>query len=167
MSRIMQASVSVAATEETLNTIGSLARRARTSIDSIRFYERLGLIQPHARTDAGYRLYEVDALHRIAFIKCAQRCGISLAEIKVLLDGTDADSEKVQIDAACQVAREKQQELTQTIAILHAMTEALSSLLSWRTTARDSWPREACPLLPACASALGKHDSPAQLGSRR
>jgi MerR family Zn(II)-responsive transcriptional regulator of zntA len=66
-------------------TIGRLARRARVNVDSIRFHERQGLLAPETKTDSGYRLYTDDALRRIAFIKHAQCCGFSLAEIGDLL----------------------------------------------------------------------------------
>ena len=72
-------------------TIGRLARRAKVNPDSIRFYERQGLLSPETKTDAGYRLYTDDAVRRIAFIKHAQRCGFSLAEIGELLHMHNGD----------------------------------------------------------------------------
>ncbi len=54
--------------------------------DSIRFYQREGLIRPARKSDSGYRLYTDEALRRIGFIKHAQQCGFSLAEIRELLE---------------------------------------------------------------------------------
>ena len=61
--------------------IGELAQRAGINPRTLRYYERIGLLAPSARTEAGYRLYsEVDA-DRLAFIRRAQTLGLSLAEI--------------------------------------------------------------------------------------
>lgn len=139
-------------------TIGSLAARARMSTDSIRFYERGGLISPAARTAARYRLYTQDALRRLSFIKHAQRCGMSLAEIKALLDITDGDRDKVRVDAACQLARTKAAEIALTIAALHAMSDALSCLLSWYSNDAESAAHQECALLRAFESAMAKHE---------
>ena len=138
-------------------TIGSLALRARTSTDTIRFYERMGLLKPATRTDAGYRLYTADTLRRLAFIKHAQRCGIALIEVKTLLDATDPDGDRARLEAACQLARMKQQVIEDTLATLHAMSDALSSLLAWRTTLSEPWPGQECPLLDAFSSAIARH----------
>ena len=67
-------------------TIGKVAESADVTTDSLRFYEREGLIRPAKKTDSGYRLYTQEAIRRIAFIKHAQQCGFSLAEIRELLD---------------------------------------------------------------------------------
>ncbi len=61
--------------------IGELAHLAGINPRTLRYYERIGLLAPSARTEAGYRLYsEVDA-DRLAFIRHAQMLGLSLAEI--------------------------------------------------------------------------------------
>ena len=52
-------------------TIGKVAERAQVSADSIRFYEREGLIRPAAKSESGYRLYTEEAIRRIEFIKQA------------------------------------------------------------------------------------------------
>lgn len=72
-------------------TIGRLVQRAKLNVDSIRFYERQGLLFPETKTDSGYRLYNDGALRRITFIKHAQRCGFSLAEIGELLHIHNSD----------------------------------------------------------------------------
>ena len=66
-------------------TIGKLAGLTSVSNDTLRYYEQEGLIRPTAKSAAGYRLYDRDSARRIHFIKHAQRCGFTLAEIRELL----------------------------------------------------------------------------------
>ena len=71
--------------------IGELANQFGLSTQAIRYYERLGLLTPPQRTDSGYRLYSPDALERLKFIRKAQNFGLSLQEIKQLIE-LDLDS---------------------------------------------------------------------------
>ena len=66
-------------------TIGAVARRARVPLDTIRYYERRGLLPPPPRSAGGYRLYSTDAVRRVTFIKRAQALGFTLEEIAELL----------------------------------------------------------------------------------
>lgn len=66
--------------------VGALAKAAGTTADTIRFYERNGLMPEPARSAAGYRLYDQEALRRLLFIRRAQEIGFSLAEIQRILD---------------------------------------------------------------------------------
>ena len=59
-------------------TIGQLARRTGLRTSALRYYEEQGLLQPLARTAAGYRLYDANAEQRVRFIGRAQRLGFSL-----------------------------------------------------------------------------------------
>lgn len=65
--------------------IGQLARAAGVGIDTVRYYERSGLLEPAQRLASGYRRYGETELRRLHFIRRAQRLGFSLAEIKDLL----------------------------------------------------------------------------------
>jgi MerR family Zn(II)-responsive transcriptional regulator of zntA len=103
-------------------TIGRLAKKAAVSIDSVRFYERMGLLAACRKTASGYRLYDEGIARRIAFIKHAQRCGFSLPEIRQLLSG-DAPGRMREL------AAQKMQEIQDTMDHLRAMQEALASLL--------------------------------------
>ena len=67
-------------------TIGKLAKRTGISADAIRFYEDEGILLPAEKTEAGYRLYGEDAVRRVSFIKHAQQCGMTLSEIRQLID---------------------------------------------------------------------------------
>ena len=69
---------------ETL-TIGGLAAAAGVNIETIRYYERRGLLSPAGRTAAGYRQFDADDVWRLAFIRRAKDLGFTLAEIGDLL----------------------------------------------------------------------------------
>jgi DNA-binding transcriptional MerR regulator len=65
--------------------IGELATRAGTSADTVRYYEKLGLLGPPSRSEGGYRLYGAAELGRLQFIRRAKLLGLSLEEIRGLL----------------------------------------------------------------------------------
>ncbi|MDX1578218.1 MAG: MerR family DNA-binding protein [Gemmatimonadota bacterium] len=67
-------------------TTGQLARNAEVNVETIRYYERRGLLPEPPRTEAGYRQYRPEIVGRIRFIKRAQRLGFTLREIAELLD---------------------------------------------------------------------------------
>ncbi len=66
-------------------TVSKLANEAGTSSDTLRYYERIGLLPAPERSPAGYRLYGTDMVERVRFIKRAQRFGLKLEEIGELL----------------------------------------------------------------------------------
>ena len=70
-------------------TISAQAASLGLSADTLRYYERLGLLPPPPRSAAGYRLYNEEAAERISFISGAKRMGLRLADIKELLDVRD------------------------------------------------------------------------------
>lgn len=128
-------------------TIGTLARRAKVHPDSVRFYERQGLLSPATKTASGYRLYTDEAVRRIMFIKQAQQCGFSLAEVGELLQMHNGDP-TARADGY-RLAAEKQADIQKTIVLLQAMSEALSGLLATRVDAA-----------PATTAAAHLHESP-------
>lgn len=65
--------------------IGSLAKEAGVTVQTVRFYERRGLLPNPQRKDSGYRLYSEDDLHRLKFIRHAKALGFSLDEIREFL----------------------------------------------------------------------------------
>jgi DNA-binding transcriptional MerR regulator len=73
-----------------LFTIGQLANQASVSRDTIRYYERLGLLPRPARTSAGYRQYPPTAVNRLVLVRRAQRFGFSLREIAAFLHVRDS-----------------------------------------------------------------------------
>lgn len=70
-------------------TISVLADTLGLRTDTLRYYDRLGLLRPSGRTAAGYRLYDEEASERLQFIKGAQRMGLRLGDIKELLEVRD------------------------------------------------------------------------------
>lgn len=66
-------------------TIGHLAKQAGVNLETVRFYERRGLLPRPPRSAAGYRLFPAEAARRLKFIRRAQELGFSLAEIRELL----------------------------------------------------------------------------------
>jgi DNA-binding transcriptional MerR regulator len=63
-------------------TIGKLADIAGVSSDTLRYYEREGLIEPAGKSPAGYRLYDKDSARRLGFIRHAQQCGFTLSSCR-------------------------------------------------------------------------------------
>ena len=123
-------------------TIGKLAALTSVSNDTLRYYEQEGLISPTAKSAAGYRLYDQDSARRIYFIKHAQRCGFTLAEIRELLDLRRRDS------ACCRDVRtraiEKKLQIENKIRAMKAMSKALDQLI--------------CRLCKRKAAGEGMHD---------
>ncbi|EGR4176631.1 Zn(2+)-responsive transcriptional regulator [Vibrio cholerae] len=66
--------------------IGELAKRCGVSTDTLRFYEKNDLIAPATRTESGYRLYDEKSQQQVSFILKAKELGLSLEEIKELLE---------------------------------------------------------------------------------
>ena len=65
--------------------IGDLAREADVPVSTIRYYERIGLLRPKARSEARYRLYDDTSVDEVRFIRRAQALGFTLPEIAGLL----------------------------------------------------------------------------------
>lgn len=79
-------------------TIGQLANEIGVATETLRYYERRGLVTPSARSDSGYRLYGDEARERLRFIRRAQALGFSLEEVAELLamsDSPEADAGSV------------------------------------------------------------------------
>jgi len=77
--------------QKTTFTSGKLATKAGVNKETLRYYERNGLLPKPARTESGYRLFSESDVRRIAFIKNAQALGFSLREIRELLAIVDGD----------------------------------------------------------------------------
>jgi DNA-binding transcriptional MerR regulator len=126
-------------------TIGRLAEMADVSANAVRFYEREGLMQVPAKTDSGYRLYDLQAAERLRFIKQAQHCGFTLSEIHELLRLRDEAS------SCCNDVRgkviEKKLELEARIKSMQAMSLSLDQLIA--DCSNDDRPAEGCSILAA------------------
>ena len=80
-------------------TIGKLAKAADVAIDTVRYYERQGLLPQPQRTTSGYRLYAEDSLRRLRFIRRAKALGFQLNDIASLLRLTDNDGASASVRA--------------------------------------------------------------------
>jgi DNA-binding transcriptional MerR regulator len=97
-------------------TIGQLAHEAGVNVETVRYYERRGLLREPPRTRAGYRQYSADDLWRLQFIARAKRLGFTLAEIAGLGTGDGASVESVLEIAQSKIrtVEERQRELSDT-----------------------------------------------------
>ena len=64
---------------------GQIANQAGVNVQTLRYYERRGLLQAPARRDSGYREYPSDAIRIVRFVKRAQELGFTLSEVEILL----------------------------------------------------------------------------------
>lgn len=113
--------------------IGEVAAAASASTKTLRFYEQAGLLQPAGRTPSGYRRYAPDVVERVRFIRRGQAAGLTLAEIRTILQIRDAGDapcghvERLLADRLDDIDRQitELQQLRATVAALHrAATEA-------------------------------------------
>lgn len=74
--------------------ISELAEKCGVNKETIRYYERIGLLNEPTRTNAGYRMFSKESINRIKFIKRMQDLGFTLAEIVKLLGVVDKDDER-------------------------------------------------------------------------
>ena len=127
-----------------LLTIGKLAQQGRVNIQTIRYYERRGLIPKPNRSSSGYRLYDEAAVRRLGFVRKAQLLGFSLDEIDELL------SLRMRPGITCgdirKRARQKIATVEEKIAELTRIRGALAKLA---TACRGKGPTSECPILEA------------------
>ena len=113
-----------------LLTIGKVAALAEVSADTIRYYERLGLLPKPLRTPAGYRLYADAIVHRLDVIRSAQKFGFSLGEVAGFLRVRESGGKPCgEVRAA---AQRMLQAVDQQIADLKATRQRMTKTLrSW------------------------------------
>lgn len=121
-----------------------VAKAAGVNLQTIRFYEREGLLPAPKRTLSGYRQYSDEAVRIIRFIKRAQELGFTLREAKELLKLRSAGPRRA--GAARLAAESKLEDIDEKIRDLNAMRAALSSLVE--TCACAGGP-VSCPILEA------------------
>ncbi len=125
-------------------TIGKLAKRAGVTIDTVRFYERRGLVAEPKRTASNYRIYSADEIARLKFIKKAKSLGFSLNEIKELLilrHTPEATKEEVKTKVKNKISHIKNK-ITDLCRILEDL-ERLNQSCNGHGSADD------CPILEA------------------
>jgi Zn(II)-responsive transcriptional regulator len=125
-------------------TIGKLAQLANVNVQTIRFYERKGILPKADRKSSGYRLYTEDDVKRLKFILMSKNHGFSLQEIKELLDlrvDTKNSCDDVRI-----LAEKKIEMMDAKIKELQSMKIALKKLV---VSCRSSEHTSECPILEA------------------
>jgi MerR family mercuric resistance operon transcriptional regulator len=123
-------------------TIGQLARGAGVGVETIRFYEREGLLAEPDRRPSGYRQYPAEAVKRVRFIRHAKELGFTLKEIQELLEL------RVDPKSSCSDVRQRAQakitDIEERIAALAQMKGALERLVR---SCRGRGPTDECPIL--------------------
>ena len=107
--------------------IGELARVAETKAETIRYYERIGLLPKPARTAGNYRDYSVTHVSRLTFMRRARDLGFSIEQIRALLDL--ADQKEQSCKAVDTIAREHLADVKRKIADLSALRRELDSII--------------------------------------
>lgn len=125
-------------------TIGQLARRAGVGVETVRFYERKGLLPEPPRTYSGYRIYPEEAVHRLRFVRRAKELGFTLAEIRELLElraGPDTTCDQIRERARAKIA-----DVEARIRSLEGIRAALERLAA---DCPAAGPVDRCPILEA------------------
>lgn len=125
-------------------TIGAVAKRAGVAIDTIRYYEREGLLPEPARRPSGYRSYGEDTVAQLRFIRRAKNLGFTLEEIRELL-ALSADRQRG-VKAVKQRAQQRLAEIEARIAELQRVRAGLAQLIE---VCPGHGKPEQCPILRA------------------
>jgi len=107
--------------------IGKLATVAATKVQTIRYYEEIGLISPFRRTEGGHRLYDASDVRRLKFIRHARELGFGIDEIRELLKLSDAPNTSCSVADRIASSHLKQVELR--IKKLHALRRELKRMV--------------------------------------
>jgi MerR family mercuric resistance operon transcriptional regulator len=126
-------------------TIGAAARRAGVNIETIRYYERAGVVAKPARAANGRRVYGEDEIGRLAFVRRARELGFTLGEIRTL--ARLADGPAAACDTVLAMTRAHLANVRRKIGDLARLERALASLAAQCARGR---PR-ACPVIAALA----------------
>lgn len=147
--------------------IGQLARQAGVPIDTVRYYERQGLIPEPARSASGYRQYQRDDVTRLAFIRRAKTLGFTLEEIGELMAITGQSSRDMR--QMKDAAAKKLEVVDARLAELTRMRDALRGLVD---ACPGHGPLDTCPIMAALctepvAAPLGRDEAPAPVKPSR
>lgn len=123
-------------------TIGKLSKMAGVTNDTVRFYERCGLINPVGRSESNYRLYRKEDAARLRFIKRGKELGFSLNEIKDLLSlSQDPKATKADIKRKTEEKAENIRQKIHDLSKIQAALEHLVDLCDGHGSAKE------CPIL--------------------
>jgi MerR family mercuric resistance operon transcriptional regulator len=134
--------------------IGELSKRTGCNIETIRYYERIGLLPAPARSTGGYRIYDTGNMRRLAFIRRARELGFTLDAIRALLALSDEGS------AACAEAHELATihlaQVRAKIADLRSMEHALADAVRRCSTGETP----GCPIIDALSGRSSENPEP-------
>lgn len=122
-------------------TISVIAKKADCGVETIRYYQRIGLIKEPEKPYSGYRIYPEQVISRLCFIKRAKELGFSLSEISNLLDLGDGHCKETK-GLACH----KLKLIKCKISDLKAMESSLEKLIH---SCEESSSNLACPIIEA------------------
>ncbi len=120
-------------------TIGRLARATNVNVETVRYYQRIGLISEPRKPRHGYRKYTYQTVSQIRFIKRAQQLGFSLREIADLLELGDGHCRDVRMRA-----EKKRDKIDKQIRDLQALQDTLDQLISACNSGKDT---HKCPIV--------------------
>lgn len=127
-------------------TIGQVAKRAGVGVETVRFYERKGLVRQPERPEGGVRRYPAETVSRVRFVRHAKELGFSLREVAELLALRQTPScEDVRARAEAKIA-----DIDRKLAALEHMRDALEGLVA---QCRASGRGAGCPILQAMEGA--------------
>ncbi|MCZ2340661.1 MAG: heavy metal-responsive transcriptional regulator [Bacteroidales bacterium] len=122
--------------------IGEVAKRAGIGVETIRYYEREGLLLEPERRPSGYRLYDESTVERLEYVRRAKELGFTLAEIKELLDLSFTSR------SCCEHIRHRVEtkisDIEQKIQLLQQMKHSLDKIVEH---CREKHFTEICPLI--------------------
>lgn len=134
-------------------TIGQLAKATHVGVETVRYYERRGLLPEPPRRESGYRQFPLEAVRRIRFIKRAQNLGFSLREISRLLalsDGQEAGCKDVR-----EFALEKIREIEMKIDHFTRLEQILLDLVG---KCQGRGPLTDCPIIESLTEDLEEEE---------
>ena len=118
---------------EALLRVGAVAKATGVGVQTLHYYERLGLLPKSERSAANYRLYSSEAVRRVRFIKKAQALGLTLEETKQILDLKDHGREPCR--KVAELGQKHLQEIDARLARLRTYRRALAQAVS-------AWPKK-------------------------
>jgi MerR family mercuric resistance operon transcriptional regulator len=132
--------------------IGELSRRTGCKVETIRYYERVGLLPRPSRSAGRYRLYDTGDVRRLAFVRRARELGFTLDEVRALLVLSAADSENT-CGEVRELAARHLADVRAKIADLRAMERALSEAIR----SCDAGELPGCPLIDTLSASTPLH----------
>ena len=124
-------------------TIGKLAAAAGVGVDTVRFYERAGLLKKPVRTPSGYRMYATSDSARLRFVRRAKALGFSLEEVGELLRLNDGRGTRLSVRT---LTERRLAQIEQRLAELQRMRKTLRHLLH---DCHGDGPLAGCPIIEA------------------